>query len=181
MRIFVVIALFAACAVNTVAQQQQAPSLTRAQEIAAAFNKQKHVVKEKRGVRVEKYKDVRSKPVIMPHATGYAGTYEIADLGFVINLQVEVDGRVHATGYEQGQQPRTFKLENAKIDGALLTASKVFQDGTSEPFEGVFLVRTVRDSPTDPGVTTYGLGVMLSTPVELNGNTFDRLFYQRKQ
>jgi hypothetical protein len=85
---------------------------------------------------------------------------------------------VQARGSERG---RTFTLENAKIDGALLTASKVYQDGATEKFEGVFLNRTDRNSPTDPGVTIFGLGVVLSTPFETNGLTYEKLFYGLKQ
>jgi len=38
----------------------------------------------------------------------------------------------------------------------------------------------VRNSPTDAGVTTFGLGVVLHTPLELNGVTYEKLFYQRR-
>ena len=62
MRTFVVIALFVVWAANGFPQQLS--SQTKAQEIAAAFTKNKHVVKEKYGVRMEKYKDVRSEPAV---------------------------------------------------------------------------------------------------------------------
>ena len=176
MRTYVVIALFVACAVNTFAQQTSSQS--RAQTIAAAFNKQKHAVKEKYGVRREKYKDVRSEPAIRQNIRDYSGVYEVGELGYLINIQVGSDGRVQANGHENG---RTFTLENAKIEGALLTASKVYQNGTTDRFEAVFLNRTDRNSPTDPGVTTFGLGVVLATPVELNGLTYHKMFYQLKQ
>ncbi len=178
MRTFVVTVLVLACAVNVLSQQISSQS--RAQTLAAAFNKQKHVVKEKYGVRTEKYKDVRSEPAIKQSIADYSGVYEVADLGFLINVQVGRDGTVKANGYEKSPQSRMFTLENARLEGALLTASKVYQDGTSEKFEGVFLNRTDRNSPTDPGVTTFGLGVVLSAPFELNGLTYEKLFYQLK-
>ena len=176
MRTFVAIVLLSAGCVSAIAQQLSAQ--TRAQELATAFNKQKHVVKEKHGVRKEKYKDVRSEPAIRQNIADYAGVYEVSDLGYVIKVQVGSDGRVQATGNENG---RTFQLENARIEGALLTASKVYQDGTTEKFEGVFLNRTDRNSPTDPGVTIFGLGVVLNTPFETNGLTYEKLFYLLKQ
>lgn len=180
MRAFVVFALFVACAVNVASQQVS--SEARAQAIAQSFNKQKHVVKAKLGVSKEKFKDVRCEPLVKHNAADYAGTYEMEDLGFVINLQVGNDGRVQAGGYEQGeQQSRTFRLENAKIDGALLTGSKVYQDGTTEKFEGAFMTRSVREAPAAAAVTTFGLGVVLATPVEVNGNTYDKLFFRLKQ
>jgi hypothetical protein len=52
----------AAC--PAIAVPQQSPSQSRAQQVAAAFSKQKHVIAEKHGVRKEKYKDVRSEPIV---------------------------------------------------------------------------------------------------------------------
>lgn len=176
MRTFVLIVLLIACGIGAVSQQLSGQ--TRAQELATAFNKNKHVVKEKYGVRREKYKDVRSEPAIKQNIAEYSGAYEVTELGYVINVQVGSDGRVQASGSDKG---RTFTLENARIDGALLTASKVYQDGAREKFEGVFLNRTDRNSPTDPGVTIFGLGVVLNTPFEANGNTYEKLFYGLKQ
>jgi hypothetical protein len=176
MRTLVVIGLVVGFCVSAFAQQPD--SQTKAQAIAATFNKHKNVVKEKRGVRMEKYKDVRAEPVVK-NASDYAGVYEVGDLGFVINLHVSGDGRIQADGYEQGRS-RAFRLENARIDGALLTASKVYQDGTTESFEGVFLNRTERNSPT-AAVTTFGLGVWLNKPVEINGLTYQRMFYELKR
>ena len=175
MRTFVVIVLSVACAASIVSQQLS--SQTKAREIAAAFTKNKHAVKEKFGVRVEKYKDVRSEPAVKSNLSEYSGVYEVHDLGYVIRVQVGNDGRIQANGSENS---RTFTLENAKIDGALLTATKVYSDGTRERFEGSFLNRTDRNSPTDPGVTIFGLGVVLTTPFEVNGLTYDKLFYQLK-
>ena len=175
MRTFVVIVLSIACVASVVAQQLS--SQTKAREIAAAFTKNKHAVKEKYGVRMEKYKDVRSEPAVKSNISDYSGVYEVQDLGYLINVQIASDGRIEASGSENS---RAFKLENAKIDGSLLTATKVYSDGAREKFEGSFLNRTDRNSPTDPGVTIFGLGVVLTTPFEVNGLTYDKLFYQLK-
>ena len=175
MRTFVVIVLSLACAASVFSQQLT--SQTKAREIAAAFTKNKHVVKEKFGVRMEKYKDVRSEPAVKSNVSEYSGVYEVPDLGYVITVQVGSDGRIQASGSENS---RTFRLESARIDGALLTATKVYSDGAKERFEGSFLNRTDRNSPTDPGVTIFGLGVLLTTPFEINGLTYDKLFYQLK-
>jgi hypothetical protein len=107
MRALIVIALFVVCAVNAVSQQPS--TQTKTQAIAAAFNKHKNVVKEKYGVRTEKYKDVRSEPVVKNNIGDYFGVYEVAELGSVINIQVGSDGRVQAGGYEKTPQSRTFK------------------------------------------------------------------------
>ena len=164
--------LMSAVAVVGVAQQ------SKAQEIAASFNKHKNSVKEKYGVKTVKFKDVRAEPVVRQNASEYAGLYEVSGLGYVINLQISSDGRIHGTGSESS---RAFKLENAKLDGALLTASKVYQDGATEKFEGVFINRTERNSPTHAATTTFGLGVILNQPVQIDGLTYQRMFYQLKR
>jgi hypothetical protein len=173
MRTFVVIGLLVACAVSAFSQQ-----VSRAQTLAAAFNKHKEAVKEKYGVRMEKYKDVRSEPLVRQNIADYSGAYEVSELGYVINLRVGSDGRVQANGFDK---TRAFTLENARIEGAVLTASKVYQDGATEKFEGVFLSRTDRNSLTDPGVTILGLGVIPTTSIEAHGLTYDKLFYHFKQ
>jgi len=96
-----------------------ASAQTRTQAIAASFTKSKHVVKEKRGVRIEKY----------------------------------------------------------KRDGALLTATQVYANGTQNRFEGAFMNRTSFDSPADKGFTTFGLGV-IGKEIVLGGNTINRFFYE---
>ncbi len=170
-----------------IASSQQAGlagSDLRAQTIVASFNKSKHLVKEKHGVRKEKYLDVRSVPAIKQNRADYSGAYEI-DLGFFsLRLSVDRAGMVEGTGYEPlNDNPavsKSFTLRNGRITGALITATKVYGDGSSEPFEGVFINKTVFESPTDKGVTTFGLGVV-GKQVQVGGLYVDRLFYQLKQ
>ena len=177
MHTLAIIGLSIACSCVSVFTQQPSGQ-ARAEAIAANFNKHKDVVKEKRGVVTKKYLDVRNEPVVKHNNRDYAGEYQAGDLGHLINIQVGTDGSIRGNGSENGQ--RTFRLENARIEGALLTGSKVYQDGATEKFEGVFLNRTVRNSPTDSGVTTFGLGVVLNTPFEQHGITWDKLFYKRQ-
>jgi hypothetical protein len=179
MRILILVLLVLSCSV-TVASQESS-SQTRSQEISASFSKFKSLSKEKNGVTKSKYKDVRSETVVKPNIQEYSGLYEVADLGFMIDLQVGSDGRIVAQGTEtNGGQSQTFRLDDAKIEGGLLTAKKVYSNGKVEKFEGAFMTRTVRNSPTDQGVTSFGLGVPLATPFEHGGITYDKLFYQRK-
>jgi len=58
----------------------------RSREILASFNKTKHEVREKFGVRKEKYKDIHSEPVIRPAIQDYAGSYRVPDLGYTIDI-----------------------------------------------------------------------------------------------
>jgi hypothetical protein len=168
--------------VNAISQESY--TQRRTQEIVASFNKQKYAVKEKYGVRREKYKKVVSEPVIKQNIRDYSGVYEVSGLGYLINIQVGSDGNIKAIGFEPAdggtRQARSFRLEGAKITGALLTATKVYDDGSTEKFEGVFINRTEFSSPTDNGVSAFGLGVVIH-PVEFAGVTLDKLFYHLKQ
>jgi hypothetical protein len=163
---------------------QETNTQRRTQEIVASFNKEKYAVKEKNGVRREKYKRVLSEPVIKQNISDYSGIYEVSDLGYLINIQVGGNGNVKAFGSEPAndgtRQTRSFSLEGAKIVGAMLTGTKVYDDGASAKVEGVFINRTEFNSPTDTGVSAFGLGVV-SNPVEFAGVTFDKLFYQLKR
>jgi len=68
------------------------------------------------------------------------------------------------TGSGDGLGPTTLGKFHADDDGTLTYAITV--PGS--------------DSPTDPGVTIFGLGVVLNMPFETNGNTYEKLFYGLK-
>ncbi len=178
--LFGVVLCFAAFGLREARGAQDAAS--RARELAASFSKSKHEVKEKHGVRVEKFKDVRSEPAPKGDARAYSGEYE-ADYDCVLSLHVYGDGRVEATGSEPADFGRTrkFTLKGARVEGALLTGTKVYEDGSSEGFEGVFINRTERDSPSDSGTTAFGLGVLFDPPKSVGGLSLARLFYTLKR
>jgi hypothetical protein len=165
---------------------QASDAQKRADEIVASLNKKKEMVKEKYGVRKEKYKEVRCEPVVKTNPDEYSGTYEISDLGLGYSLTIRVgnDGRVDAYGYEPTgrgvKEARQFALRDAIVEGALLTGEKVYTDGAVEKFEGVFIKRTVINSPTDDGVSSFGLGVV-GRQIVIGGLTLDKLFYQLKE
>ena len=173
-----ILAAVAPC--TSLAQTPSASARTR--EIAQLFSKNKHSVKENRGVRVEKYKNVVAEPVIAANPTNYSGTYRSLDFDFIIRLQVAGNGLVEGSGIDpidsESHIARPFTLEHANVDGALFTATKVYRDGKRERIEGIFIDRTSHDSPDDPGVKVFGLGV-LAKPMQIDGNTIDRLFYER--
>ena len=158
---------------------QTAPA--HVQAIVASFNKSKHVVKERRGVRVEKFKEIRSVPAIKADPREYSGSYESPGSGFRLDLRVDALGNVSGSGADpidaDGQTLRTFTLAGAKVDGALLTATKVFANGRREHFEAVFINETTRDNPNDAGTTTFGLGALI-TPRVMSGLTIEKVFYQ---
>jgi hypothetical protein len=153
---------------------------TKTKAIVASFNKFKHLSKEKHGIRKEKYLKVESNPVVKANPEDYSGTYEIPDLGFAMHLRVDHNGKVEGDGYEPLADPavrRTFTLKNGKIEGALLTATKVYAGGYTEKLEGAFIERTTFESPTDKGFSRFGLGT-LGRPIEVSGLTLDKFFYE---
>jgi hypothetical protein len=154
----------------------------RSREILASFNKTKHEVREKLGIRKEKYKDIHSEPVIRPSLQDYVGTYRVPDLGCAIDIARTGTG-VTITGTEpQDVSPaaRRFHLEGTTLDGALLAGTKVYDDGERTQFEGLFINMTDSEgiSPTEVShrATTFGLGVV---GVQLNRQELyrDKLFY----
>ena len=154
----------------------------RTQAIVASFNKSKHKVKERHGVRMEKYKRVVSTPAVR-NVRDYAGSYEAEDWGLSLDLRVDANGNVSANGHERinmdSQVWRQFTLRNARIQGELLTGTKVYANGATQPFEGAFINRTSFESPTDSGVTKFGLGEIRSSRLVVNGQSIDRVFYER--
>lgn len=165
-------------------QSGSAVTALRAQTIVASFNKSKHVSKEKRGVRKEKYLDVRSAPALKTNPADYSGAYEAYDGRFSLKLRVDASGKVEGSGYDPLNSDeavsRSFTLRNGRISGALLTATKVYANGSSEPIEGAFINKSVFESPSDKGTTTFGLGVV-GKQVQIDGMTIDRLFYEVKR
>jgi hypothetical protein len=166
-----------------VASAQVAASMgvqARSQVIAASFSKFKNLSKEKHGVTKSKYLKIESQPAVKANLEEYSGTYEVSDFGFALRLHVDHSGKVEGTGYEPIVDPavrRMFTLRDGTIEGALITATKVYANGKSERLEGVFMNRTTFESPTDKGLTRFGLGV-IGKPVEVSGLTLDKLFYE---
>jgi hypothetical protein len=163
------------------AQTVPAPSAdTRARVLAASFNKSKHLSKEKRGIRKEKFLEITSAPAMKADPAAYSGNYEVEGMGFSLDLRVAPDGTVQGTGHDiieiESNVMRPFTLTNARVRGALLTATKKYADGTTQRFEGVFIDRTTKNSPTDPGSTVFGLGVTGDFGY-VAGITLTKLFY----
>ena len=161
-------------------QSSSAAAQARTNVIAASFNKSKHVKKEKRGITKEKYIRVESVPVVKADPAEYSGRYEVEGLDFGLDLRVNRDGSLEGTGFEplSDNVRRTFTLRNGRIQGALLTATKVYAGGSTERLEGAFMNRSRFESPTDTGTTVFGLGT-LGKQVTVGGNTFDRFFFEK--
>jgi hypothetical protein len=170
-------------ATNIFAQQQQPAASDRAQTLAAALDKTKHKVKEKHNVRVEAFVEVKNEPVVKNNPKDYAGDYETQeDSGWTLNLRVADDGAVEASGVDR--EKGRFVLRDARIEGAVLSATKVYESGAAENFEGVFVNRTVRSgkNASDARISDVSFGFGISgVKIAVGGDFFtSNIFYKLK-
>ena len=166
-------------AASSLPAQARATADARSNAIAASFSKFKSLSKEKHGIRKEKYLKVESKPAVLPNPADYSGKYEVPDLQMQLELNVKSDGSFTGIGHEQLSDGvmREFTLRDGRIEGAFATATKVYPNAT-ETFQGAFMNRSTYESPTDKGVTVFGLGT-IGREIYINGNTFDKFFFQK--
>jgi hypothetical protein len=153
---------------------------SRTRTIVASFSKFKNGSKTRRGITKAKYMKVESEAAVKANPADYSGVYEVPGIAFALNLTVDRNGVVTGTGYEPLAESvrRTFTLRGGRVQGALLTATKVYAGGESERLEGAFMNRTSFDSPTATGVTVFGFGT-LGPQIEVSGMTINRFFYAR--
>lgn len=177
--LFFTILMFAALAVTTAAQDTN----QRTRELVASLDKTKYKKKEKANVSVEVYVDIKNSPAAKANPAEFSGLYD-AD-GYRLQLEVAANGSVKGYGDDtplDGGQQVSFTLKNARIDGALLTATKVYEGGREESFEAVFVDRTSKTgrNPNDVATTEtkFGLGFVQSSP----GNALEknRVFLERR-
>ncbi len=153
----------------------------RARELAAYFDKDKHKVKEKWGARVEVFLEMRGEPAASENPAEYTGAYEW-EAGFPLDLRVSADGRAEGSGTEPAPTgARGFTLRDARVSGALLTGTKVYEGGGTEPIEAVFINLRTLHSPDDKGETLFGLGVVFDPPKAGDGYSLTKLFYARRR
>ena len=82
-----------------------------------------------------------------------------------------------AASYRQLAEKHTV---DGRVDGALFTAMKVYENGSTQAIEGVFMNRTAYHSPTDTkGDTSFGLGVD-GNMVVMGSIGVNRFFFTRR-
>ena len=156
----------------------------RTQDLVAALDKTKYKKKDKGVVQLEFFFEVKNEAALKSDQSQYTGAYE-AD-GYLLTLTVLADGSVKGSGYDSlkdGAKPVNFELKNAKLNGALITGTKVFDNGREQPFEAVFVNRTTR-SGTNPNTvndqkTEFGLG-FIQTSNAPDSNWTNRVFLERR-
>jgi hypothetical protein len=165
---------------ETFAQTSGAQQKT--QEIAASLDKTKYKHKAKKNFEFERYIDVKNEAVVKS-ASEYAGVYESADLNYRVELRAS-GGKIEGGGYEttdfQNPSRVNFTLKDARIEGALLTATKVYAGGNTEKLEAVFVNRTVSEGANPNKIesreTKFGLGFVSV----FNENSQNRVFCEYK-
>lgn len=149
----------------------------RTDDLIAALAKTKYKKKEKKNITVEVYVSITSEAVVKSNPAEYSGVYEAAD-DYRLELKVAPDGRAEGGGYERASFDggrRNFTLRDARVEGALLTAVKVYASGETEQFEAVFNNRTVLTGKNAERIenreTKYGLG-FVQNQAEWNNRVF---------
>lgn len=139
----------------------------RTRELVAALNKTKYKKKEKANISIEVYVDIKNEPALRSSRSEYSGTYE-AD-GCRLELSVADDGSATGSGFDSfisDDRSVSFTLKNARVEGTLLTATKVYEDGSEQFFEGVFVNRISRagsnPNAVSVSVTQFGIGFIRS-------------------
>jgi hypothetical protein len=119
------------------------------------------------GQKAWKKKEKRFEPVVKEDARGYAGRYVSFADSYWVEVRADGAGRLTATLFEEG---REVALRDLRLDGARLAATKVYDDGRTVPFAGLFANRVLN------GHTAFG--IMVDSPVKVAENlTVERAFY----
>ncbi len=163
-KIFIlVVALILSIGLSDTVLAQNAEQKT--QNLIAALGKTKHKKKERGNFSFERYIDVKSEAVVKNNVRDYAGVYKSPDANYQIELRVAADGKVEGSGFDSdfnSSLKQNFTLKDGRIEGALLTATKVYADGETKKLEGVFNNRTVTEGKNPNEINTretkYGLG-----------------------
>jgi hypothetical protein len=181
--LFVVVSLSAPEA----AFAQTSDTARKTQDLVAALDKTKYKKKEKKNFVVEVYVDIKNEPLVKNNVREYAGNYGTSGSDYRIELRVLPDGRAEGSGYDlyfensdfNRQSRRSFTLRDAKIEGALLTATKVYENGEAKKFEAVFVNRTAiggkNPNEIESRRTDFGLGF-----IDVQGNFTNRVFLELK-
>ena len=155
----------------------------RANDLVAQLDKTKHKVKDKRGTHFESYMEVRNEAAAVK-PSDISGRYVSTDSSDIyMELKVNADGSATASGitYRNVDENSVRVSYNFKgrVDGALLTGTRTLENGSSEPFEAVFVNRTVREGTTqaDAAVTYKGFGIGY---IEQNGESTNRIFLEKR-
>ena len=115
----------------------------------------------------KKFKEKRYEPVTRANVRDYAGNYVGIDASYFIELAVQPDGKLSIKSHE-GEREATFK--EIRVEGAVITATRVYTDGATAKFHGTFANRILN------GKSAFGI-LVDGLHVELEGLTLTSIFY----
>lgn len=115
-----------------------------------------------------KLKEKRFEAVVRQEASEYAGRYVGIDESYTLEIEVGEGNQLRITSIEGS---RRAELRDIKLEGALLMATKVYEDGTTARFEGLFANRILN------GERTFGV-VVSGLNIQIEGLTITRTFYR---
>src|SRR5205823_1651414 len=155
MKVRVVVLLNCLLALGLVGTLHAQDTARRTRELVAALDKTKSKSKEKKGIKVEVYVAVQNEAVVKADPAAYSGTYTAEDGMHRIELTVSADGSATGNGYDDQEEGKrvNYILRGARIDGALLTGTKVYSNGAIEKLEAVFTNRKVRSGENEKNAT----------------------------
>ena len=175
LRSFLLVAVVLSVGMSFEVYAQDAAQKTR--ELTAALDKTKYKKKEKPNVSIEIYIDIKNQAAVRNSVTDYGGHYQ-SD-GYQLDLQVSKDGAASGEGFDirAGISERSrFTLRDARIQGALLTGTKVYDGGQTEAFEAVFVDRTVSTGKNANQIESqqkmFGLGFIQTNGVDWTNRVF---------
>lgn len=152
-------------------------------DLVAALDKTKDKTKPKTASHTA-YMDEKHQ-ISSRDAANYAGGYRDGDGTFQLKLLISKNGSVEGSGFDKyctkvSCQKKNFTLKNARIDGALLTGTRVYANAESRGLEAVFVNRTVKfginSNSLETVATEFGLGF-----IEKNGEATNRVFMTREK
>lgn len=155
----------------------------RTNSIVSSLDKTKYKKKEKKNISIEVYVNIKNEAVIRD-ATEYSGSYSSDDDDNSLTLQVERGGAVSGSGVDSLNDRRSrFTLKDASITGALISGTKVYDNGDQQKFEAVFVNRTVATGKNENEITSrdtkFGIGFVQKAESS-EANWTNRVFLERK-
>jgi len=153
----------------------------QANALISQLDKVKEKRKEKKDLVIETYLEIKNTAATRKPAE-LSGRYAEENGSYSLDLQVSGDGTATGSGTDTlGVEARIagFKLRDARVQGSLLTGTKVYDDGRTEPFEAAFVNRTVREGKTsaDAAVTSTAFGIGF---IQKAQNWTSRVFLEKK-
>lgn len=163
----------------------QDSNTSKTQELTASLDKTKYKKKEKKDFVIEIYVDIKNEAIVKAVAD-YAGVYESGGEDYRVELNVS-GGKIEGSGYdfnfenENSGKPgrQKFTLRDVRIEGALLTATRVYENGETRKLEAVFVNRTAvqgkNPNEIESRVTSFGLGF-----IDENSMFTNKVFCEKK-